>query len=135
MTNIAEQEYPKLLHRIKAIVIDWIVLLASLTIASAVFSSINNVPDNLRMAVFIFIFLLYDPLLTSFFGGTIGHMLMGIRVRKQSDYGKNILFPFAILRFLAKSFLGWLSLLTVTGNEERKAIHDYISGSVVVFKS
>jgi hypothetical protein len=29
--------------------------------------------------------------------------------------------------------LGWVSLLTVSGNEKRQAIHDSIVGSVVVY--
>jgi len=37
-----------------------------------------------------------------------------------------------LVRFLAKVGLGWLSLLTVTGNEKKMAIHDYLAQSVVL---
>ncbi len=72
-------------------------------IASYVFSLFENVPDYARIIVFVFIFLLYDPLFTSIFGGTIGHMIIGIRVKRESNIQKNILFPLAILRFIMKN--------------------------------
>jgi uncharacterized RDD family membrane protein YckC len=61
-------------------------------------------------------------------------MMIGIRVKRESDEKKNILFPLAIIRFIVKASLGWISLLTVTGNSKRKAIHDYLIGSVVVYE-
>jgi uncharacterized RDD family membrane protein YckC len=93
----------------------------------------ENLVDSVRIGTFIFIFFLYDPLFTSVFGGTIGHMMMGMRVKRENDETKNILFPMAIVRFAVKAVLGWISLLTVLGNEKRKAIHDYLIRSVVVY--
>jgi uncharacterized RDD family membrane protein YckC len=102
-------------------------------VASYIFSLFESVPDNARIIAFVFIFLLYDPIFTSLFGGTIGHMMLGIRVKRESDEQKNILFHKAILRYLVKVLLGWVSLLTVSGNKKRKAIHDFLVGSVVVY--
>ncbi|MCB0456661.1 MAG: RDD family protein, partial [Flavobacteriaceae bacterium] len=66
------------------------------------------------------------------YGGTIGHSYSGIGVRRDDDSDKNISLPSAIVRFIIKLLLGWISLLTVTGNEKRKAIHDFIVKSVVL---
>jgi uncharacterized RDD family membrane protein YckC len=85
------------------------------------------------MYTFIFIVLLYDPLFTSIFGGTVGHMFQGIRVKKESDEARNIPFFSAMLRYAAKVLLGIISLLTVSGHPKKKAIHDMMAGSVVVF--
>ena len=61
-----------------------------------------------------------------------GHTMLGIRVKRESNQFKNILFPLALLRFIVKALLVWISLLTVSGNDKRKTIHDYLVGSVVV---
>jgi uncharacterized RDD family membrane protein YckC len=102
-------------------------------IATYIFSLFDSVPDPARILVFITIFLIYDPLLTTAFGGTIGHMLIGIRVKRESNNLKNISFPFAVLRYVIKAILGIISFLTVAGNEKRKAIHDYAAGSIVIY--
>ncbi|MEQ9378498.1 MAG: RDD family protein [Imperialibacter sp.] len=130
-----EQEYPGVLARVKAVIVDGAILLLMMVGASMAFSAFSDVPESVKIAVVIFVFILYDPLLTSLFGGTLGHMTTGIRVKRESDERKNILFTSAIVRFLLKGLLGWISLLTVMGNERRKAIHDYVAGSVVVYKA
>ena len=126
--------YPGILERIKAILVDTIIIIVLMFIVSHIFSSIGKVPDNWKMIALIFIFILYDPLFTSIFGGTIGHMVLGIRVKKERDPTKNILFPMALIRYIFKTLLGWISLLTVSSNTKGKAIHDMIAGSVVVYK-
>jgi uncharacterized RDD family membrane protein YckC len=130
---MTEEHYPGILVRIKAIAADSIVIIILMFCAAYIFSLFEYVPDNARIIAFVFIFLLYDPLFTSIFGGTLGHMLLGIRVKRESDEKRNILFPLAVLRYIVKAFLGWISLLTVLSNEKRKAIHDYLVGSVVVY--
>ncbi len=130
---MTEVIYPGVFDRVKAMVTDGIVIIVFMFIASFVFSLFENVPDYARIIVFVFIFLLYDPLFTSIFGGTIGHMIIGIRVKRESNEQKNILFPLAILRFVVKTSLGIISLFTVFGNEKRKAIHDYLVRSVVIY--
>lgn len=125
--------YPDLIERIKAVFVDMLVLIFLMFIFSTIFSSFESVPNELRIGAFVFIFLLYDPMFTSFFGGTIGHMLIGIRVKQSENKEKNINFFAALLRFLCKSALGWISLLTVSSHKEKKAIHDSVVNSVVVY--
>ena len=129
-----KENYPGLLERVKAVVTDSFVLVLFIIIVTYSFSAFENVPDYARIIAFVFIFLLYDPLFTSIFGGTIGHISFGIRVKRESNPLKNILFPLALLRFIVKALLGWISLLTISGNDKRKAIHDILVGSVVVYK-
>ena len=128
------QNYPGVFLRVKAVVIDSVILILLMLGAVDLFDSFNNVPDFARIAAFVFIFLLYDPLFTSVFGGTIGHFLFGIRVKRANNPEKNILFPLAVARYLIKALLGWLSLITVTGNKKAKAIHDIAVKSVVIYK-
>lgn len=124
--------YALLPDRIKALMIDAIILIAAMYLVSEIFSAFEQVPNFVRFLAALFIFVLYDPIFTSTQGGTIGHTYSGIGVRRENDLSSNINFPMAFFRFIFKYFLGWLSLLTVTGNKEKKAIHDFIAGSVVI---
>ena len=114
--------------------LDSLVLLALIIIILNILSVFQSVSDAVRISVFIFVFILYDPMMTSSFGGTFGHMIIGIRVKRINSQEKNILFPSALFRFILKALLGWISLLTVTNNEHNRAIHDTLAGSIVVFK-
>ena len=129
-----EKEYPQILDRVKAAFADGVVMIIFFFILTSLFESIDQVPDWSRISAFVFIFGLYDPIFTSSFGGTIGHMMFSIRVKREKDETKNIIFPLAIIRFLFKGMLGWISLLTVSSSKKRKAIHDSIVGSVVIYK-
>jgi uncharacterized RDD family membrane protein YckC len=126
------KDYPLLLDRVKASFIDAIVLIAMMYAASEIFALFDSVPNYVRIITSIFIFLLYDPLLTSFYGGTIGHSFSNIGVRKDDNLDEYISLPIAVVRFVLKALLGWISLLTVTGNEKKKAIHDFAANSVVI---
>ena len=126
--------YAGVADRVKAVVTDSVVIIINMIIVTYIFAEFEHVPDNARIIAFVFIFFLYDPIFTSVFGGTIGHMMFGLRVKREKNQIKNIIFPLAIIRFIVKSLLGWISLLTVSSNTKRKAIHDSLVGSVVIYK-
>lgn len=128
-----DKNFPDVSERVKAAITDSIVIGLFMLGVVSLFSNFNTVPDFVRISAFIFIFILYDPIFTSLFGGTIGHMLIGIRVKRESDEKRNILFPLAIVRFIVKAFLGIISLLTVYSSEKKKAIHDILVGSIVLY--
>ncbi len=130
MTNY---NYPGIFDRVKAATIDSLVLIIFMIVITDIFSLLSSITNNVRIIAFVFIFILYDPILTSFFGGTLGHKVIGIRVKREKNKNKNILFHLAILRFIIKVSLGWISLITISQNEKRKAIHDSITGSLVVY--
>lgn len=127
-----EIKYAVLLSRVKAATIDSIIIVGFMFLISEILSAIETVPNYVRITLFVFIFILYDPIFTSIYGGTIGHSKAGITVRNENNPEKKISFPYALLRFLLKVTLGWISLLTVTGNEKRKAIHDFAANSIVI---
>jgi len=131
---MTKENYPGVSDRIKAVVTDSIIIVIFMIIITYIFSNFEHVPDNARIFAFLFVFILYDPVFTSVFGGTIGHMMFGIRVKQENNQMKNIIFPLALLRFIVKASLGWISLITVSGNKERKAIHDYLVRSVVIYE-
>lgn len=124
-------EYAILPTRVKAVIIDSLIIVAAMYLISEVLDSFENVAVLIKMFCFALI-LLYDPIFTSLYGGTIGHSFCNISVKKESDLSENISFPLAILRYLIKTSLGWISLISVTANDKRKAIHDFLAKSVVI---
>lgn len=107
-----------------------VILLLSLGISS-LFDAIGLVPDYVRGIFFVVVIVLYEPILVTF-GATVGQLLLGIRVRNFKNPEKKIVSPLILLRFIIKLFLGWLSFITVTFNINRRAIHDFASGSIMI---
>ncbi len=127
-----QDSYANIPQRVKAAFIDSIVLLGMIYGVSELFALFETVPTAARVIAFICVFVLYDPVLTSIYGGTMGHSFSGIQVKRDGDRLSNISFPIAVLRFLLKATLGWVSLLTVSGNTKKQALHDLAAGSVVI---
>jgi uncharacterized RDD family membrane protein YckC len=124
--------YGSLITRVKGILVDFVILMGLGIFASTMLARFEPVSNAVRIIVFLLVFFLYDPVTTSAFGGTIGHYVMGLRVRRNDDETKNISLPVALIRYFAKIFLGAISLITVSGNKKNRAIHDSIAGSVVI---
>jgi uncharacterized RDD family membrane protein YckC len=91
----------------------------------------TNPPDWLRVAMFLTVWLVYEPLFT-ILGGTIGNRMNGIRVRKSNDLHATVNIFQSLLRYVLKLTLGWLSFLTIHTSPERRAIHDLAAGSVMI---
>jgi uncharacterized RDD family membrane protein YckC len=127
-----KENYALLTDRIKSAVIDSIVIIGFMYAVTEILALFNTVPNFVRIILFVFIFILYEPLLVSLFGQSIGHSFAKIRVVKDDRTKKKISFPIAIIRFICKVLLGWISLLTVSVNTKKKAIHDLVANSIVI---
>ena len=114
--------------------VDVLIILIIFSTASVLMSSVEETPDWVRGLIFIFSIYLYEPIFITLFGGTIGHHLLKVSIRKVSAPNKKVNIFQASFRFLIKYLLGWISFLTITANQEKRAIHDIISGSIVLFK-
>lgn len=123
--------YPVLTKRIQSVFIDTVFIVGLMFAFSAILSSFENVPDWLRMAAFILIWVVYEPLCISL-GGTLGNYLLGLRVRKHNNIDEHINILAALLRYIFKMALGWLSFVTIHSNSKRRAIHDLVAGSVMI---
>lgn len=133
MTLQTEQEniYATLPMRIKAIAIDSLIvsllLMALLQVLGLYFPK-----HSVLTAFAIFgMLLLFEPILISSFGCTIGQYLMGIRVILKKD---ETLCPFhlSIIRYIVKIILGSLSLFYMLFSSNRQGIHDYCAKTIVV---
>ena len=122
--------YPKVLDRVKSNTIDMILIIGCMLLFSEILALFNNVPDWIR-AVLIASLFFYEPLCIVF-GATIGNDKMQIRVRRFSDESKRINILQSIGRYFFKIMFGWLSFATIFTNQKNRAIHDILSGSIVV---
>lgn len=125
-----KEKYPFMLERIQSIFIDSVLIIAFMIIFSDILSGFKNVPDWLRAVLLISLFL-YEPIATTI-GGTIGNNIKGIRVRKDSDDTKQINIFQALIRYFFKLLFGWLSFITIFSSSKKRAIHDILSGTVMV---
>jgi uncharacterized RDD family membrane protein YckC len=127
-------EYPLLTDRVQSTFIDTLFILILTFISASILDKFDNVPDWIRIALFFGFWAIYEPLATTL-GATIGNYVKGIRVRKYSAPDKKLNFLQAFIRYIFKVGLGWLSFLTLHTNKERRAIHDFVAGSVMIVKS
>ncbi len=126
-----EEKYPQLTDRIQSAFIDAILIVILMFVFASILDKFDNVPDWVRIVMFAALFIAYEPLSMTL-GFTLGNYLKGIRVRKNSDLTKRINIFQAIIRYPVKMFLGWVSFLTIHTNPKRRAIHDLVSGSVMI---
>lgn len=119
-----------ILDRVKSTTLDSIVVIASIMLISEILEMVGQDSQNVKMALF-FAMLMYEPVCTAF-GATIGNDKMNIRVRSASNPEKHINLFQAIIRFVFKVLFGWLSFATIFLNSSNRAIHDYVSGSVMI---
>ncbi len=123
---------PYLIDRLKAYFLDWVVLIILMIVIAQILEFSSQSLPRVRILSLLGLFALYEPLMLSIFGGTLGHFVVGLRVRRNNDYSKNLFILAAFIRLLVKFTLGWISFFTVSGNTQKKAIHDFASGSVVL---
>ncbi len=125
------EKYPQLTDRVQSTFIDTMLIIVLMFVFANLLEKFENVPDWVRIAMFAGLFLIYEPLCMTV-GFTLGNFIKGIRVRKYSDSSKRINFLQAIVRYPVKVILGWISFLTINSNPKRRAIHDLLSGSVMI---
>lgn len=124
-------EYPTILRRYFATFIDGWLTIAMLFAVTYFIGGKENA--FFRLIVAALILLGYEPLFTSKFC-TLGQKIMGIKIRKAVDY-RRLNYPAALLRFIIKWIFGFISLFIIIFSKERRALHDYASGSIVVYSS
>jgi uncharacterized RDD family membrane protein YckC len=89
---------------------------------------------NKAIPVFYPIFLLYDVLLNGRFGATVGKMAIGAKITMLD--GSPIGYNRALLRWLAARLSDFLffGYLLIGLRRDKRALHDLLAGTKVVFK-
>ncbi len=111
---------PYLIDRLKAYFLDWVVLIILMIVIAQILELSSQSLPRVRILSLIGLFALYEPLMLTIFGGTLGHFVVGLRVRRNDDYSKNLFILAAFIRLLVKLTLGWISFYTVSGNTQKK---------------
>jgi uncharacterized membrane protein YeaQ/YmgE (transglycosylase-associated protein family) len=130
-----EIEYPDLKTRVQSIFIDTVLMIILMFLAGWILDKINPGQEEedgwVRALIFISIWGIYEPVAMTI-GCTLGNYLMKIRARRFDNVERKINLFQAYARFIVKMLLGWLSFLTISMNNERRAIHDFAGGSVMI---
>jgi uncharacterized RDD family membrane protein YckC len=129
--GVTVPRYARFSRRLRAIFLDWFIALVAIFGAVLVAATVGN--DNFSRALGIFILIalmLYEPVLVSFTGGTLGHTWTNLRV-VDDRHGGNVSFAKACLRIIIKSVLGWYSFVVLAATRRNQAIHDLLTRSTV----
>lgn len=129
--QVLAPSYGRFWPRVRAVYIDSIILIVVMAVGLVVAVSlrVDSVTRVLGFSVAGF-WLLYEPLLVSFTGGTIGHRRANLRVVDDRT-GGNVSVPKAVARALIKGPLGWVSFVTMALTRRSQAIHDLLTRSTV----
>jgi uncharacterized RDD family membrane protein YckC len=130
-----QPKYARFTRRLQALMIDSIVmsLLLALVISIAVALNSNNAVRVLGFSV-VAIFLLYEPVLVSLTGSTLGHLATNLRVVDNSSH-RNLSFPKAVARTVIKAVLGLYSFVTMAFTRRYQALHDILTRSSVQIRN
>jgi len=129
--EVVEPGYARFWPRVRAVYIDAIILLLVMVAGLVVATSIkaDSVARVLGFSVAGF-WLLYEPIMVAFAGGTIGHLRTNLRVVDDRTHG-NVSLLKAIARAVIKAVLGLPSFVTMLVTRRSQAIHDLLTGSTV----
>jgi uncharacterized RDD family membrane protein YckC len=128
---VSAPRYARFSRRLRGIVVDWIIAMA--VIFGAVSVAVTAGSDNFSRALGIVVLLallLYEPVLVSFTGGTLGHYSTNLRVVDERT-GGNVSFLKACARVVIKGLLGWYSFIVMTATRRNQAVHDLLTRSTV----
>lgn len=126
--------YARFSRRVRAIAIDliiaWAIIFGALALAITVSS--DNFSRVLGFTV-VAILLLYEPLLVSLTGSTLGHYFTNLRV--VDDGGGNISLLKACARLIIKGLLSWYSFVILAATRRNQALHDVLTRSTVQIRN
>ena len=126
--------YPRLIRRVRAILVDSIVLPVVVFGVVMVGSAVGVSDGYAKFALLIVPIFFLEPAMVALTGGTIGHHLLGVRIATL-DGQRNINIFAATLRFVVKVLLGWFSMIFILTTKRHQAFHDLLARSVVIHKS
>lgn len=126
-------DYPRLGQRLQALLIDSLVL--GLLFFSVLFLvrllKLQNA--EIESLLIILLWASFEPLCITLTGGSVGHHLIGLRVRRLTA-DKPLPLARAYLRFFFKAPLASVSLLSLLLTDKHRALHDFIARSLVVYR-
>jgi uncharacterized RDD family membrane protein YckC len=123
--------YATLPRRIKASIIDGVVLLALFILSPLLIGSLVGKDIGLNAIVMFAPPLLLEPFLITYLGFTLGQYIFGIQVIRLDSGGKCPLIA-SFGRYCTKAILGGLSMVYMLFSKKHQAIHDHLAKTLVV---
>lgn len=133
-TTPATEGYPRLVRRLRGVFIDSLIVpLAALgTLVALTYAGVES--TWIKVVCPLLVVLLLEPVAVSVTGGSIGHHLTGLRVRKEHvDERINVLA--ATIRFVVKAVFGLPAFFVAFVTRRRQGLHDLAARSLIVHKS
>ncbi len=131
VSQMPAPRYARFSRRLRAMLIDWIITLVVIFGAVWLVASVGN--DNFSRGIGILaavVLVLYEPILVSRMGGTLGHYFTNLRVVDDRS-GGNIGFGRAAARVVIKGVLGLYSFVILAATRRNQAVHDLLTRSTV----
>ena len=128
-----EINYPNIIRRYFSTFIDGIFAIGIFVLFSYILDTENTAATKIRVGIILFLFFVYEPIFTAYFC-TLGQKITGIRIRKFST-GNRISLALAYLRIIVKIFLGIISFFTIPFTKNKRAIHDFAAGTLVIYEN
>lgn len=127
-----QTQFAPITRRIQAVIIDSVILLL-LFFGVALFVSNTDLNSFVKIGIVAVPVLGLEPCFVSFTGASIGHHFQGLWIERKGSR-KRLNFFLAMIRFLVKNLLGWLSFIFILTTQKHQALHDIAADSVVVMK-
>ncbi len=119
---------PRLKAFIRDLLIQGVLLLGTFVLASMI---ARGAVLSIVMLVGLIAFFLYEPLLITWRGATIGQRMMNLRVVRVRDLGR-VSFPRALLRTFVKATMGIPAFVVMYFTARRRALHDLAAGTAMI---
>jgi uncharacterized RDD family membrane protein YckC len=131
----AQAQYARFSRRLRAMFVDWVLALVVIFGAILIAASVGNEIVSRVLAIFaVLFFVLYEPLLVSRRGGTIGHWYTNLRVVDDRT-GGNLPLRKAFIRAGIKAVLGAYSFVVMLATRRNQALHDLLTHSTVQIRN
>jgi uncharacterized RDD family membrane protein YckC len=124
--------YARASVRVRAALTDSVLFGVSLLTLLLLFEALH-LASTIAMPLFfawVAAFVVYEPLLVSWRGATVGHLAYNLRVLDRRT-GRPPTLPKAIARTFIKSLLGLVSFVAMSLTRRHQALHDLATGTVV----
>ncbi|SRR6266568_6485564 len=131
MIDTSQVRYATLPRRIKASILDGVVLLALIILFPLIIGTLSGRDTWLNTIVMFTPPLLLEPFLITFLGFTLGQYIFGIQVVRLDNGGKCPLVA-SFARYFTKTLLGSLSIVYMLFSKKHQAIHDHLAKTLVV---
>src|SRR3954469_21930128 len=127
--------YARFALRFRGILVDWMIVTVILFGATFVAVTVANDSFSRVFGCMVILgLLLYEPVLVSVTGGTLGHHLNNLRVVDERT-GGNVSFLKACARVVIKGLLSWYSFVILAATRRNQAIHDLLTRSTVQIRN